>query len=49
MIFRKKLRKADKEILRDKDYIEGSDDRAIISIKAEEDEQIFSTYNYDCN
>lgn len=49
MIFRKKLRKADKEILKDKEYIEGSDDRAIISIKAEEDEQIFSTYNYDSN
>ncbi len=49
MIFRKNLRKADKEILQDKDYIEGSDDRAIISIKAEEDEQIFSTYNYDSN
>lgn len=49
MIFRKKLRKADKEILQDKEYIEGSDDRAIISIKAEEDEQIFSTYNYDSN
>ena len=49
MIFRKNLRKADKEILQDKEYIEGSDDRAIISIKAEEDEQIFSTYNYDSN
>ncbi len=49
MIFRKNLRKADREILQDKDYIEGSDDRAIISIKAEEDEQIFSTYNYDSN
>lgn len=49
MIFRKNLRKADKEILQDKDYIEGSDDKAIISIKAEEDEQIFSTYNYDSN
>lgn len=49
MIFRKNLRKADKEILHDKEYIEGSDDRAIISIKAEEDEQIFSTYNYDSN
>lgn len=49
MIFRKNLRKADKEILQDKDYIEGSDDRAIISIKAEEDEQIFSPYNYDSN
>lgn len=49
MIFNKNLRKIDKNIVKDKDYIEGSNNRAIISIKADEKEKIFSSYDYGKN
>ena len=49
MFFKKKLREADKRIEKDSVYMVDSEDNAVINIKAERLEQIFSQYNYDSN
>lgn len=49
MFFKKKLREADREITKDSVYMIDSEDNAVINIKAERQEQIFSQYNYDSN
>lgn len=49
MILKKKFRNADKEIVQDKDFVEGSEGDAIINIKVDNDSQIFSRYNYESN
>lgn len=49
MFFNKNLRKIDKSIVKDKDYIDGSENTAIISVKAGEKEKIFSSYDYGKN
>ncbi len=49
MFLRKSLRKANKEISQNKDFVVSSDGDAIINVKVVNKDQIFSTYNYDNN
>ena len=47
MFIKKEHRKLDKEILSKAKYYEEKDDDIIIDVKFENNEQIFSSYNYD--
>ena len=49
MLSRKKMREARKSIKHEKDFLVDSDGDAIISVKATEEDQIFSSYNFDGN
>ncbi len=49
MFDKKKLKEARKEILKKEDIHFDSDDNALITVKAESEEQIFSSYDYDNN
>lgn len=49
MFSRKKLREAHREIRQEKDFVVDSDGDAIISVKATDEQQIFSSYNFDGN
>jgi len=47
MFFRKDLRNAEREIKKENLFLEGSEGDAIISVKAEESEKLFSSYSFD--
>jgi len=47
MFFRKRLRNLDKEMSKSRENIFDSDDNVLITVKATNDEQIFSEYDYD--
>ena len=49
MFLNKKFRKVEKELNQDKIYVVGSDGDAIINVKADEKEQVFSSYNFESN
>ena len=49
MFLNKKFRKVEKELNQDKTYVVGSDGDAIINVKADEKEQVFSSYNFESN
>lgn len=49
MSLRKKLRDASREINKNKGVVYDEDDNAVITVKAFDKEQIFSSYDYDSN
>ncbi|MBP3619074.1 MAG: hypothetical protein J6J24_00265 [Clostridia bacterium] len=49
MFSRRKLHQASKQIKEEKDFVVDSDGDAIISVKAADGENIFSSYNFDGN
>lgn len=49
MFSKKKMRKADREIAKSSDFFVDGDENAVIKIKAIDQDQIFSLYNYDSN
>ena len=49
MLLRKKLNKVKKQISQKDEIVFDGNDNALITIKAMEEQQIFSTYDYDCN
>ncbi len=49
MFISKKMRKADRKITNEEDFIYDSDGNVVVSVKAINKDQIFSAYDYDSN